>query len=186
MTFRAIPLLLFFLPGFISGKVRAQKTASSIERPKESFYSITRNKAWTVNQYLITSKKADKKSSFNNSTFRFNQDDTSTFLIEATGSNSMVGHWHEQDNDKFIFSLPLITKDSSSIVATGADHSNPSTPQYRAVSVKNSPSDSSYNEIAQLLSGGPMQVVQLKPAKITLRLVDAMRGEVFIELTRKD
>lgn len=181
-------LLSFFL--FVTENADAQTTTDSVKLKEERFYSITRNKAWSVSKFYITSKQSDKKSSFSNSTFRFNQDDTSKFIIENVGTDNMIGHWNNQDNNRVMFSLPLIAKDSSYLIPTATaaatDSSKASSPQYKVGFHKNTPGDSTYNEVAKMLSGAPLQMMEITPTKLKFKMLDAMRGEVLVEFLRKE
>jgi len=147
-------------------QIQAQETLlSAPSKPRtDSFYSITRNNAWLISRYYSTTNQIDKKLLFNNCIFKFNQADTSTFLIEITGKNSMVGNCTAQDNDRIIFSMPLISSDSAGI----------------------STSDSLYNEGSKLLCSWPVQITEVGQSLVKFTMADPIMGSFLIEFTRKE
>jgi hypothetical protein len=173
---KATLIIVIFFTVF-NCKVKAQamlpSSAAHVNR-SDSFYLITRNKAWTINKYTIKSEEKDKTVLFKDYTFRFNQVDSSKFLIEIPGKSSMTGHWTSDGNSMTMFSFPIITVDTVTVVSTDS------------LPPKISSNDSLYNEAAKLMSAGQFQKMELKPSKLKFKIRDARRGEILIEFTRKD
>ncbi len=160
-----MPLFLILFFSIFTSNAQAQNnTDLSSNNLADSFFSITRNTEWVVSKLYSTSNQTDKKSYLNNCVLNFNQSDTSKFLIKISGKNNMTGGWTFQGNNKVLFSLPLIAKDSS----------------------WNASTDSVYNEGVKLLCAWPLQIAELRQSLIKFNLHDPMYGESFIEFAKKE
>lgn len=149
----ALPFILFLTAISI---VNGQNAHSN---KVDSFYTTTRNNAWSVSKYVSAASQSDKKSLFDNVTFRFNQKDSTRFLIEIAGGNKM-GQWAKQANNTVLISLPPDLDEEGNYVSN------------------------SYNELAKLFSW-PLQKVSMKSNVIKFRMIDPMRGEAIIEFSKK-
>ena len=145
-------LVLIFL-SFYSSRISAQGK-------DDSFYSLTRNSGWKVSKYLFTASNTDKKPVFDNVTIRFNQKDSSRFLIEIPGGNNITGQWKKQNNKMIQLSIAPVMDAEGNF------------------------NNASFNEIAGLLSW-PLQKIDMQSNIMKFKIVDPIRGEAIIEFSRK-
>jgi hypothetical protein len=158
----ALMLVILFAHVIVNAQGRYVNTKKSVSNETtKSFAGITKNKTWIVSKYVVSSNQEEKKAQLSRIVLKFTLADSCKFYVEGVGTDKMIGQWIIQNENQILFSLPLINTEPISN------------------------NDLLYNEAAIMLSGWPLQTIEMQPTLLKFKMIDPTRGAIIIELSEK-